>query len=71
MKPRQFSKIRSNGIELRAVVEGQGPLVVLVHGWPESWYSYRHQLDPIQHAGFRVAAIDVRGTVALVRRPSG
>jgi pimeloyl-ACP methyl ester carboxylesterase len=32
-----------------------------VHGWPESWYSYRHQLDPIQRAGFRVAAIDVRG----------
>jgi pimeloyl-ACP methyl ester carboxylesterase len=61
MKPRHFSKLRSNGIELRAVVEGAGPLVVLVHGWPESWYSYRHQLDPIQRAGFRVAAIDVRG----------
>ena len=61
MKQRNFQRIRTNGIELRAVVEGAGPLVVLVHGWPESWYSFRHQLDPIQRAGFRVAAIDVRG----------
>jgi pimeloyl-ACP methyl ester carboxylesterase len=61
MKARQFQFIDTNGIRLRAVVEGQGPLVVLVHGWPESWYSYRHQLDPLKAAGFRVAAIDVRG----------
>jgi pimeloyl-ACP methyl ester carboxylesterase len=61
MKARQFQVIDTNGIRLRAVVEGEGPLVVLVHGWPESWYSYRHQLDPLKAAGFRVAAIDVRG----------
>ena len=61
MKTRQFQSIATNGIRLRAVVEGAGPLIVLVHGWPESWYSYRHQLDPLQAAGFRVAAIDVRG----------
>jgi pimeloyl-ACP methyl ester carboxylesterase len=35
--------------------------VVFVHGWPESWYSYRHQLDVVREAGFRVAALDVRG----------
>jgi pimeloyl-ACP methyl ester carboxylesterase len=61
MKARQFQFIEANGIQLRAVVEGEGPLVILVHGWPESWYSYRHQLDPLIAAGFRVAAIDVRG----------
>ena len=47
--------------KIRAVVEGEGPLVVLVHGWPESWYSWRHQIEPLAKAGFKVAAIDVRG----------
>ena len=53
--------IETNGIRLRALVQGQGPLCVLVHGWPESWYSWRHQIEPLCAAGFRVAAIDVRG----------
>jgi pimeloyl-ACP methyl ester carboxylesterase len=42
-------------------VAGDGPLVLLVHGFPESWYSWRHQIAPIASAGFRAAAIDVRG----------
>ena len=41
--------------------EGSGPLVLLVHGFPESWYSWRHQLPVIAEAGFRAVAIDVRG----------
>ena len=61
MQVRSFQFVETNGIRLRAVVEGEGPLVVLVHGWPESWYSYRHQIDPIRDAGYRVVAIDVRG----------
>jgi pimeloyl-ACP methyl ester carboxylesterase len=61
VRSRAFQIIQTNGIALRAVVEGQGPLVVFVHGWPESWYSYRHQLDPVKEQGFRIAAIDVRG----------
>ncbi|MDO8297083.1 MAG: alpha/beta hydrolase [Caulobacter sp.] len=56
-----FVSIPTNGIKLRAVVEGAGPLVVLVHGFPESWYSWRHQIAPIAAAGFTVCAIDVRG----------
>jgi pimeloyl-ACP methyl ester carboxylesterase len=56
-----FQRIATNGINLRAMVRGDGPLIVLVHGWPESWYSWRHQLDPLVNAGYRVAAIDVRG----------
>lgn len=43
------------------MVEGEGPLCVLVHGWPESWYSWRHLIDPLVAAGYRVAAPDVRG----------
>lgn len=46
---------------LRAAVRGSGPLVILVHGFPESWYSWRHQLGPIAAAGFTACAIDVRG----------
>lgn len=50
-----------NGIRLRTVLAGEGPLVVLVHGFPESWYSWRHQIQPIASRGYRVCAIDVRG----------
>jgi len=42
-------------------MEGAGPLVLMVHGFPESWYSWRHQLEAIAQAGFTAAAIDVRG----------
>jgi pimeloyl-ACP methyl ester carboxylesterase len=61
MKQRAFEMIETNGVRLRTVVEGKGPLCVLVHGWPESWYSYRHQIDPLVAAGYRVAVPDVRG----------
>ncbi len=50
-----------NGIRLHVVTEGEGPLVLLVHGFPESWYSWRHQLPALAEAGYRAAAIDVRG----------
>jgi pimeloyl-ACP methyl ester carboxylesterase len=56
-----FQFVANGDTRLRVRVEGTGPLVVLVHGWPESWYSYRHQLGPLCAAGFRVAAMDVRG----------
>ncbi len=58
---RNFQTIEANGISHRVVVEGDGPLVVLIHGFPESWYSWRHQIDPIAAAGYRVAVPDVRG----------
>lgn len=56
-----FRLIELVDITLRAAVEGDGPLVVMVHGFPESWYSWRHQLGPIAEAGFKACAIDVRG----------
>jgi pimeloyl-ACP methyl ester carboxylesterase len=57
----KFRNIATNGVKLRCVVEGQGPLVVLVHGWPESWYSWRHQIGALANAGCRVVVPDVRG----------
>lgn len=41
--------------------EGRGPLVLFCHGWPESWYSWRHQLQAVSNAGFRAVAPDMRG----------
>lgn len=49
------------GTRLHCVEAGEGPLVVLVHGFPESWYSWRHQLPALAEAGYRTVAIDVRG----------
>lgn len=57
----EFRVIETNGVRLRAAMAGQGPLVVFVHGFPESWYSWRHQIGPVASAGFTVCALDVRG----------
>jgi pimeloyl-ACP methyl ester carboxylesterase len=57
----EFRTIDVGELKLRVAVEGSGPLVLMVHGFPESWYSWRHQLGPIAEAGFTAAAIDVRG----------
>jgi pimeloyl-ACP methyl ester carboxylesterase len=56
-----FRSIDVGELTLRVAVEGEGPLVLMVHGFPESWYSWRHQMTPIAQAGFTAAAIDVRG----------
>jgi pimeloyl-ACP methyl ester carboxylesterase len=49
------------GVALHVVRAGEGPLVVLLHGFPEFWYSWRHQIGPLVDAGFSVAAPDLRG----------
>jgi pimeloyl-ACP methyl ester carboxylesterase len=61
MQSPSFHMVETNGIRLRVVVLGDGPLCILVHGWPESWYSWRHQIGPLVAAGYRVAVPDVRG----------
>lgn len=53
--------IEANGVKLRIAEMGKGPLVILVHGWPESWYSWRHQMPAIAAAGYHVVAPDMRG----------
>lgn len=49
------------GSRVHYVEAGSGPLVLLIHGFPESWYSWRHQLPALAEAGYRAVAIDVRG----------
>lgn len=56
-----FTQIDSNGISMRLAHAGEGPLVLLIHGWPESWYSWRHQLTALAEAGYHAVAPDMRG----------
>lgn len=56
-----FVTLRNGAIELNVAVSGSGPLIVCVHGFPELWYSWRHQIAHFAARGFRVAALDVRG----------
>lgn len=53
--------IESNGIRLNIAEQGEGPPVILCHGFPESWYSWRHQLTALAAAGFHAVAPDMRG----------
>jgi len=57
----EFRMVDTGEVKLRCAIEGSGPLVVMVHGFPESWYSWRHQIGPVAEAGFTACAIDVRG----------
>ena len=56
-----FLELSRGDITLRVAVEGEGPLLLCVHGWPELWYSWRHQMRYFADRGYRVAAMDVRG----------
>lgn len=53
--------IAANGIDIFIAEQGQGPLVILCHGWPELSYSWRHQIGAIADAGFHAVAPDMRG----------
>jgi pimeloyl-ACP methyl ester carboxylesterase len=53
--------VESNGIRMHVAEQGSGPLVILCHGFPESWYSWRHQLSALAAAGFHAVAPDMRG----------
>jgi len=65
-------RLRANGIELHVAIAGpaHGPLVILLHGFPEFWYGWRHQIGPLAAAGLRVVAPDQRGC-NLSDKPAG
>src|SRR5262249_9579890 len=56
-----FVTVHNGPIELNVAVAGQGPLILWVHGFPELWYSWRHQIAHFSKRGYTVAALDVRG----------
>jgi pimeloyl-ACP methyl ester carboxylesterase len=53
--------VGTNGIRMHVAEAGEGPLVLLCHGFPESWYSWRHQIQALARAGFHAVAPDQRG----------
>ena len=53
--------VEANGITVHLAEAGSGPLVLFCHGFPESWYSWRHQLKALAEAGYRAVAPDMRG----------
>jgi pimeloyl-ACP methyl ester carboxylesterase len=56
-----LKRVKANGIQIRYAEIGTGPLLLFCHGWPESWYSWRHQLVALAAAGYRCVAPDMRG----------
>jgi pimeloyl-ACP methyl ester carboxylesterase len=56
-----FTTVTNGDISIEVATKGGGPLIVFVHGWPELWYSWRHQIDHVAGRGYRAAALNVRG----------
>lgn len=56
-----FRFVETNGIRMRVAEAGKGPLVLLAHGWPETWRSWRHQLPVLAAEGYHVVAPEMRG----------
>jgi len=69
--PWRHRDVSANGIRLHLAECGQGPLVMLAHGFPEFWWSWRHQLVGLAEAGFRVVAVDLRGYGDSDKPPRG
>ncbi|MFZ0120364.1 MAG: alpha/beta hydrolase [Pseudonocardiaceae bacterium] len=69
--PWTHREIFANGIRLHVAEAGAGPLVILLHGFPEFWWSWRHQLPALAAAGMRAVAVDLRGYGDSDKPPRG
>src|ERR1700709_600027 len=63
--------VRANGIALHVAELGTGPLVLLLHGFPQFWWAWRQQLVDLADAGYRAVAVDLRGYGASDKPPRG
>jgi pimeloyl-ACP methyl ester carboxylesterase len=63
--------VAANGARFHIAELGEGPLVLLVHGFPQYWWAWRHQLDALAAAGYRAVAMDLRGVGGSDRTPRG
>src|SRR5918912_1274858 len=63
--------VRANGIALHVAEVGTGPLVLLLHGFPQFWWTWHQQLVDLADAGFRAVAVDLRGYGASDKPPRG
>ena len=69
MQTLKFTEHHANSITMRVAEQGTGPLVLFCHGFPESWYSWRHQMAAVAGAGYRAVAPDMRGYGATEAPP--
>lgn len=69
--PWEHKYVAANGARFHVAELGEGPLVVLLHGFPQFWYTWRHQMRAIAGAGYRVAAMDLRGYGGSDKPPRG
>jgi pimeloyl-ACP methyl ester carboxylesterase len=69
--PWEHRDISANGVRLHLAEIGSGPLVVLLHGFPEFWWSWRHQMLGLAESGYRAVAPDLRGYGASDKPPRG
>jgi pimeloyl-ACP methyl ester carboxylesterase len=69
--PWTHREVSANGIRLHVAEIGTGPLVLLLHGFPEFWWSWRHQLPALAAAGMRAVAVDLRGYGDSDKPPRG
>jgi pimeloyl-ACP methyl ester carboxylesterase len=63
--------VSANGIRIHVAEAGSGPLVLLLHGFPEFWWAWRHQLTALRDAGYRAVAVDLRGYGDSDKPPRG
>src|ERR1700745_1650491 len=69
--PWAHRSVSANGTRFHAAEAGDGPLVLLLHGFPEFWWTWRHQLATLPDAGFRAVAVDLRGYGGSDKPPRG
>lgn len=69
--PWEHRELSANGTRFHVAVAGSGPLVLLLHGFPEFWWTWHHQLPDLAGAGFRAVAVDLRGYGASDKPPRG
>jgi pimeloyl-ACP methyl ester carboxylesterase len=69
--PWTHRSVSANGSRFHLVEAGTGPLILLLHGFPEFWWSWRHQITGLADAGYRVVAVDLRGYGGSDKPPRG
>lgn len=69
--PWEHRFVAANGARFHVAEQGQGPVVLLLHGFPQFWWAWRHQLSALAEAGYRACALDLRGYGASDKPPRG
>ena len=69
--PWEHRFVAANGARFHVAEQGEGPVVLLLHGFPQFWWAWRHQMQALADAGYRACAMDLRGYGASDKPPRG